>query len=380
MLEMDQEPDGQVVLTSLKKLGNELYLAGSLSRTNVESSHETSLIQFNKKKTTTDQWTSGMQCYWCWKLGHKSSDCKRRPAGEPKLPKPGSKIRAAPGGGGKTQAPCGRCKGKHLTKHYYHDPANASKRPAGWIVRTKDVGTVAIDSDSSDSFVKVHKPDFSIIAVERPSQASNNGLWLIDTGAVPTIAEKAVELVTIKPVNVSTLGGEIKLIKPDFFLVAIDSSAAQPELAIDAQLLLIHDRVNSGHMTFPDNFDLLYDKNIWIFDTGASSCIWCGYFKQHPIVPELVAAAPVKAIAPAAPAAKLIKMPIMKAHDLLGHGDQEKTKATAVALGWTICRGGWCRCVHCAKAKAKRRNIPKDTDHEKAEKPGGCIFTDITSV
>jgi hypothetical protein len=49
MLEMDQEPDGQVVLTTLKKLGNELYLAGSLSRTNVESAHETSLIQFNKK-------------------------------------------------------------------------------------------------------------------------------------------------------------------------------------------------------------------------------------------------------------------------------------------------------------------------------------------
>jgi hypothetical protein len=65
MLEMDQEPDGQVVLTALKKLDNELYLAGSLSRTNVESPHETSLIQFNKKKTTTDQWTSGMQCYWC---------------------------------------------------------------------------------------------------------------------------------------------------------------------------------------------------------------------------------------------------------------------------------------------------------------------------
>jgi hypothetical protein len=36
--------------------------------------------------------------------------------------------------------------------------------------------------------------------------------------------------------------------------------------------------------------------------------------------------------------------------------------------------------VHCAKAKAKRKNIPKDIDHDKAEKPGGCIFTDITSV
>jgi hypothetical protein len=302
--------------------------------------------------------------------------------------------------------------------------------------------------------VKVHKPDFSIIAIECPSQASNNDPWLYYTGAVPTIAEKAVELVTIKPVTVSTLGGKVKLIKPDFSLVAIDWSAVPPESAIDVQLLLIHNRVNSGHMTFPDNFDLLYDNNVWIFDTGAScissgcmdgavnirecnseviptngviikqskvgdipcskldkfgnhvnftrinsvkfgkhntfnifsanndmqydwmcrgdrdrgwtieneagdvvnfdiristgtSCIWCGYFKQHPIVPELVAAAPVKALAPAAPAAKLINMPIMKAHDLLGHVDQEKTKAAAVALGWTICRGGWCRCSLC---------------------------------
>jgi hypothetical protein len=144
-------PEGQVVLTALKKLGNELYLAGSLSQTNVESAHETSLIQFNKKKTTTDQWTSGMQCYWCWKLGHKSSDCKRRAAGEPKFPKPGSTITAAPGGGGggggggsKTQAPCGRCKGKHLMKNCYHDPANAMKQPAGWIVKTKDQKDVGV--------------------------------------------------------------------------------------------------------------------------------------------------------------------------------------------------------------------------------------------
>jgi hypothetical protein len=80
-----------------------------------------------------------------------------------------------------------------------------------------------------------------------------------------------VELVTIKPVSdtVSTLCGPIK-IKPDFSLVAINLSAAPPEPAIDAELLLIQDRVNRGQMTFPDNFDLLYDKNVWIFDTGAS--------------------------------------------------------------------------------------------------------------
>jgi hypothetical protein len=114
-----------------------------------------------------------------------------------------------------------------------------------------------------------------------------------------------------------------------------------------------------------------------------TSCIWCGYFQrtEGPTAKELVAVAPVKAFvaAPAAPR-KPIKMLIMKAHDLLGHGDQEKTKASAITLGWTICRGGWCRCVHCAKAKAKRKNIPKNTEHEKAAKPGGRIFTDITSI
>jgi hypothetical protein len=93
----------------------------------------------------------------------------------------------------------------------------------------------------------------------------------------------------------------------------------------------------------------------------------------------LVAAAPVNTLVAASAAPrKPIKMHIMKAHDLLGHGDQEKTKATAIALGWTICRGGWCHCAHCAKAKAKRKHIPKNAEHEKAAKPGGRIFTDIT--
>jgi hypothetical protein len=67
-----------------------------------------------------------------------------------------------------------------------------------------------------------------------------------------------------------------------------------------------------------------------------TSCIWCGYFQrtEGPAAKELVAAAPLKALAaaPAAPS-KPIKMHIMKAHDLLGHGDQEKMKATAIALG-----------------------------------------------
>jgi hypothetical protein len=113
-----------------------------------------------------------MQCYWCWKLGHKSADCSRRQAGQPKLPRPGSTITGAPGGGGnnnnnnsggggKTQASlCSRCKGHHHTKNGYHDPANAAKRPMGWVVggTKKEFGTVLIDG--------VPRPGLPIIAVE----------------------------------------------------------------------------------------------------------------------------------------------------------------------------------------------------------------------
>jgi hypothetical protein len=126
MLKLDHEEDGQIVMNAMKQLGNELYTASHLSQTNVESAHETSLVQFKEKQQ--DQWTQGMQCYWCWKLGHKSSDCSRRHAGPSKLPKPGSTITGAPGGGGnnnsnsdgggKIQASlCARCKGHHHTKN-----------------------------------------------------------------------------------------------------------------------------------------------------------------------------------------------------------------------------------------------------------------------
>jgi hypothetical protein len=157
MLKLDHEEDGQIVMNAMKQLGNELYTASHLSRTNVESAHETSLVQFKKKQQ--DQWTQGMQCYWCWKLGHKSSDCNRRQAGQPKLPKPGSTITGAPDGGGnnnnsdgggKTQASlCTRCKGHHHMKNCYNDPVNAAKRPKGWVVGgsgKKEFGTVSIDS------------------------------------------------------------------------------------------------------------------------------------------------------------------------------------------------------------------------------------------
>merc|ERR1740130_2673837 len=97
MLDIDNEPNGQIALTALKHLGSELYTGISLSRIR-ESDHETSFIQFNNNKNNNEngnennsqvQWQQGMQCYWCWKLGHKVTNCPRKAAGDSKLPNPG---------------------------------------------------------------------------------------------------------------------------------------------------------------------------------------------------------------------------------------------------------------------------------------------------
>ena len=48
MLEMDGESNGQVVLTALKQLGNELYTGSALSRTGIESPFLTLRVLKNK--------------------------------------------------------------------------------------------------------------------------------------------------------------------------------------------------------------------------------------------------------------------------------------------------------------------------------------------
>eukprot|EP00957_Ditylum_brightwellii_P022734 1714757-Ditylum_brightwellii.AAC.2 len=54
-----------------------------------------------------------------------------------------------------------------------------------------------------------------------------------------------------------------------------------------------------------------------------------------------------------------VKMNINKAHDLLGHADEDKTHAMAKHLQWTILRGGMKTCEACAVGKAKQKNVPK---------------------
>jgi len=74
------------------------------------------------------------------------------------------------------------------------------------------------------------------------------------------------------------------------------------------------------------------------------------------------------------------KMSIGRAHGLLGHGSEESTRQTAKELGWTITRGRMSPCEHCAVAKAKQKDVCKDSKSPKAEKPGGRVYLDLSKV
>ena len=66
---------------------------------------------------------------------------------------------------------------------------------------------------------------------------------------------------------------------------------------------------------------------------------------------------------------KLTKsMSIDKAHQLLGHMNEEATRAMASRLGWHISIVKMKPCKHCFTTKAKQKNVKKDASAKKAER------------
>ena len=73
-------------------------------------------------------------------------------------------------------------------------------------------------------------------------------------------------------------------------------------------------------------------------------------------------------------------MNITKAHGLLGHGNEEATRQTSKELGWVITRGKLDPCLHCAKSKAKQKNVCKASENEKVTEPEELIFLDLSTI
>ena len=64
-----------------------------------------------------------------------------------------------------------------------------------------------------------------------------------------------------------------------------------------------------------------------------------------------------------------MSMSIQKAHELLGHGDENTTRQSAKSLGWRITRGSLKPCVSYAVSKAKAKKASKKSDSPKPTTP-----------
>ena len=116
-----------------------------------------------------------------------------------------------------------------------------------------------------------------------------------------------------------------------------------------------------------------HGKAIWIqkgdqkitFDIAVEtkdSVIFCMYMKRNPSQDTANVSTEKK---------RQVKMSIKTAHQRLGHCDEEKTRKIAKQLGWELTRGTLPLCERCTEARAKQKNILKDSDHVKADDING---------
>ncbi len=71
---------------------------------------------------------------------------------------------------------------------------------------------------------------------------------------------------------------------------------------------------------------------------------------------------------------------IKKAHELLGHNNENDTRQMASHLGWTITRGPLGVCESCANAKARQKNVLKISTGEKATVINGRWYHDSLTL
>ena len=74
------------------------------------------------------------------------------------------------------------------------------------------------------------------------------------------------------------------------------------------------------------------------------------------------------------------KINIIKAHGLLGHGNKDLAHQTARHLRWIITHGNLKPYIHCAKSKARQKNIYKAYQSPKAAEPGRRVYFDLFKV
>ncbi len=111
--------------------------------------------------------------------------------------------------------------------------------------------------------------------------------------------------------------------------------------------------------------------------------LYCARFQrnENPPPQEYDVASVVSNADTSAVTKKIFKINIKHAHEYLGHLSEDTTRLTAKYLGMNLLHGLLPVCKSCAIAKAKQRNVPKETSGgSKAKEFNGRVFHDLSKI
>jgi hypothetical protein len=232
----------------------------------------------------------------------------------------------------------------------------------------------------------------------RPTlQALNSpNMWIGDTGATKHSTKHKQGGINSRPSTSKTRGISGKAIKPsmevdlpgmycdkngdDQFAVKLRDVDVIPESHYN--LISVTKLMEEGHKVTGNKKDgLSVEKGgrIIKFDIRVETpkgVLWCAYIQRSGSEEGEVAAGMSDDKGDNQPNRSVIlnpaiKMSIDRAHAILGHSSEGKTRQTAAALGILITRGALKTCESCAIAQAKQKNVNDVSEGEKAVEYNG---------
>jgi hypothetical protein len=319
-------------------------------------------------------------CFGCKKKGHKAHECPE---------KKGRKI--MPGMMGKIT--CNHCgKPGHKQADCWQKEENADKRPQGYRKpaekeHSTEQGQANVDKGTSkgteylltgmtfpldqqilsdpnvwiaDSAATVHTTPHSV-GMSDGQEATARDSITVGNGA----KEQASQIASIEGAVCDKYGNELSRTKlTDVTHLPSGKFNLFSLTKMQKEGWLLKGNREAIWLTKDDN-EVVFDMKV----PTNKGLLFAMYFKRG------------KEIAAAATDSLPRRMPIKKAHAVLGHSDEDSTRRTAAELGIEITRGLMRPCDACAAAKAKQKNVPKQQDdHVPATGTDLRIFLDIATI
>jgi hypothetical protein len=338
------------------------------------------------------------ECYKCGKGGHRAFECRSSGYGGRGGRGGGYGGRGGSGGRGKFNGSCHNCgKSGHVKANCWEDEANASKRPSNWRSNKSNEQAMATTNNTEFMCMTVNQMRFpdTLKLLEDPN------IMIADTGATCDSTPHAEGIIKTRDARESDgisnasgknmnakYVGNMSAVKCDKMGDEVNRVTLPDVRVIPSakyNLFSLTKRLRAGWKMSGDMHALTIEKNgnKVVFDivlNTAEGRLYCGYFKRDKTEMSCAAVEDSESNESSKKTARVKKISIDLAHQMLGHPGEDTTRLMCKELGHVLTRGNMKKCEACAVAKAKQKNVPKETKHKRAVAVNGRVYLDISTI